>query len=163
MPEDLQLQRGVSLRTRLRDAREKYFEVLGELDELTIEIRARAHGMVSPDGTHAIVALRNRKKLASEEYQAVIRELSASVRTPRPLAQTLDAQSPATRKPRLTPREVDVLDRLAQGMTSKEIANDLKISFKTAVTHRTHLMGKFEVGNTAMLIRRAVASGHIKP
>ena len=66
-------------------------------------------------------------------------------------------------EPQLTPREAQVLEKIAMGLTSNEIAIELNISFKTAVTHRSHLMGKFKVGNMALLIRRAIAAGYIMP
>jgi DNA-binding CsgD family transcriptional regulator len=66
-------------------------------------------------------------------------------------------------EPQLTPREVQVLEKIAMGLTGKEIADELNVSFKTVVTHRSHIMGKFKVGNTALLIRRAIAFGYIEP
>jgi DNA-binding NarL/FixJ family response regulator len=66
-------------------------------------------------------------------------------------------------EPQLTPREAQVLEKIAMGLTGKEIADELNISFKTVVTHRSRIMGKFKVGNTALLIRRAIALGYIKP
>lgn len=62
-----------------------------------------------------------------------------------------------------TKRELEVLEKIAQGLTSKQIASDLNISFKTAVTHRAHLLNKLEVHNSAFLIRRAIALGYVTP
>jgi two-component system nitrate/nitrite response regulator NarL len=56
-----------------------------------------------------------------------------------------------------TKREIEVLEKLAQGLTSKQIAQQLNITFKTVVTHRAHLLNKLDVHNTALLIRRAIA------
>lgn len=151
------------LRRQVREARELYFQISAELDELNLEIRARSHGMVQPDGTQAIQNLATRRRFAFERYQQALSALTSETLTTRPAAHSVKPAAKTAGWPQLTPREVEVLDRIAQGMTSKEIAQDLKISFKTAVTHRTHLMSKFDVGNVALLIRRAIGSGHIKP
>jgi DNA-binding NarL/FixJ family response regulator len=57
---------------------------------------------------------------------------------------------------RLTRREKQVFKLLAEGKTSREIAKYLSISLKTAMTHRTHLMGKLELHSRAELIRYAI-------
>jgi DNA-binding NarL/FixJ family response regulator len=59
--------------------------------------------------------------------------------------------------------ENEVLALIAEGCTSKEIASRLKITFKTAVTHRQHIMEKLGVRNTATLIRAATLRGLIEP
>ena len=48
----------------------------------------------------------------------------------------------AARAVGLTPRELDVLARLAQGMTNRQIADDLFISVKTAGVHVTRILFK---------------------
>jgi DNA-binding CsgD family transcriptional regulator len=157
------LSKSDTLRTQVREARELYFQVSAELDDLNFDIRSRTHGMVQPDGAQAIQTLAARRRLAFERYQQALSNLTSETLATRPSAPSTKPAVKTGAWPQLTPREVEVLDRIAQGMTSKEIAQDLKISFKTAVTHRTHLMSKFDVGNVALLIRRAIGSGHIKP
>lgn len=56
----------------------------------------------------------------------------------------------------LTRREKEVLELIAGGMTNAEIAQKLFISVTTVDTHRKNLLAKFEVKNTALLIRTAV-------
>ena len=63
----------------------------------------------------------------------------------------------------LTPREAEVLVLIAQGFTSKEIALQLGMSFKTAVCHRSRLMAKLDVHETASLVRYAIRRGFIEP
>jgi DNA-binding CsgD family transcriptional regulator len=46
---------------------------------------------------------------------------------------------------------------IAAGRPSKQIAADLGISFKTAVTHRTHIMEKLDLHTVAGLVRYAVS------
>ena len=55
----------------------------------------------------------------------------------------------------LTRREKEVLELIAEGLTNNEIAQKLFISTTTVDTHRKNLLAKFEVKNTAMLIRSA--------
>jgi DNA-binding NarL/FixJ family response regulator len=57
---------------------------------------------------------------------------------------------------KLTPRERQVMKFLAEGMNSKEIAERLYISPKTAENHRASLMRKLGLGSTAELIRYSV-------
>jgi DNA-binding NarL/FixJ family response regulator len=52
---------------------------------------------------------------------------------------------------RTTPREREILHCVAQGATSKEIAQQLFISYKTVEVHRLHLMRKLGVTNAASL------------
>jgi DNA-binding NarL/FixJ family response regulator len=59
-------------------------------------------------------------------------------------------------KNRLTPREREVVQLLAEGKTSKEVATVLNLSVKTAETHRTNLMRKLNLHSVADLVRYAV-------
>jgi DNA-binding NarL/FixJ family response regulator len=58
--------------------------------------------------------------------------------------------------PHLTNREREVLRMIVQGYSSKQIALELGVSFKTATTHRAHLMEKFGVREMASLVRLAI-------
>jgi DNA-binding NarL/FixJ family response regulator len=60
---------------------------------------------------------------------------------------------------KLTPREQEVLILIAQGKTSAQIATFLYISAKTVKTHRTNLMEKTEIHDTAGLVRFAIENG----
>ncbi len=57
--------------------------------------------------------------------------------------------------PVLTRREQEILGLIAEGMTNNEIAQKLFISVTTVDTHRKNLLAKFDVKNTASLIRIA--------
>jgi DNA-binding NarL/FixJ family response regulator len=52
----------------------------------------------------------------------------------------------------LSEREIDVINFLKDGFSSKEIAQQLKISVKTIEVHRHHILKKLKVKNTASLI-----------
>jgi DNA-binding NarL/FixJ family response regulator len=62
----------------------------------------------------------------------------------------------------LTPREREVIQLLAEGKTSKEVAVALKLSVKTAETHRTNLMRKLDLHSVADLTLYAIRNGIVQ-
>ncbi|MBL0743169.1 response regulator [Chryseolinea lacunae] len=56
----------------------------------------------------------------------------------------------------ITPREKEVLERVAQGNSTKQIADMLGISIRTVESHRINMLKKMKVNNTAELIRKAI-------
>jgi len=62
----------------------------------------------------------------------------------------------------LTAREREVIQLLAEGKTSKEVAVTLNLSVKTAETHRTNLMRKLGLHSVADLTRYAVQNGIVQ-
>ena len=56
----------------------------------------------------------------------------------------------------LTPREKEILQLVAEGRTNKEVANILKLSLYTVETHRSNLMQKLGLHNTAEIVLYAV-------
>jgi DNA-binding NarL/FixJ family response regulator len=60
---------------------------------------------------------------------------------------------------RLTPREREVMQLLAEGKTSKEVAVALNLSVKTAETHRTNIMRKLDLHSVADLTLYALRNG----
>lgn len=61
--------------------------------------------------------------------------------------------------PTLTKREKEIMQLIADGMTSNEIASRLFLSVYTVDTHRKNLLTKFEVNNTALLLTMAAKYG----
>lgn len=61
----------------------------------------------------------------------------------------------------LTDRERQVLQLIAEGHTTKEIAGMLDVSVKTAESHRTRIMHKLDIHETATLVRYAIRRGLI--
>ncbi|MHC4710569.1 MAG: LuxR C-terminal-related transcriptional regulator, partial [Planctomycetota bacterium] len=66
-----------------------------------------------------------------------------------------DAFSPSA----LTPREREVLQLLAEGQTTKQIAAQLHVSAKTVETHRMHIMDRLELHSVAELTKYAIREG----
>ncbi len=59
----------------------------------------------------------------------------------------------------LTDREREVLQLLAEGKSTKEIASDLFVSVKTIATHRQHIMNKLNLHNIPDLVKFAIREG----
>jgi len=63
----------------------------------------------------------------------------------------------------LTPRERQILQLVGEGKSNKEIAALLSLSVKTVESHRTRLMQKLDIHETATLVRYAIRRGLIEP
>lgn len=63
----------------------------------------------------------------------------------------------------LTPRQRDVLKRIAEGRSTKEIAFDLGLSVKTIETHRAQIMERLGIRDVAGLVRYAMRTGLVPP
>ncbi len=64
---------------------------------------------------------------------------------------------------RLTSREREIVQLLAEGKSSKEVASSLCISVKTAETHRANIMRKLQLHTVSELVRYAVRNQIIEP
>ena len=62
----------------------------------------------------------------------------------------------------LTPRQREILQLIAEGRTTKEIAQALHISVKTAEKHRTQLMERLDIHDVAGLVRYAIRVGLVQ-
>jgi DNA-binding NarL/FixJ family response regulator len=69
-----------------------------------------------------------------------------------------DADAPPSR---LTPRQREIVQLLAEGKSSKEVAVALGLSVKTAETHRANIMRRLECHSVSELVRYAVRNGII--
>ena len=63
----------------------------------------------------------------------------------------------------LSGRERQVLQLIAEGKSTKDVASLLGISVKTAESHRSRLMQKLDIHETASLVRYAVRRGLVQP
>src|SRR3954471_4022937 len=68
--------------------------------------------------------------------------------------------SPTDRLAGLTFREREVVDRLVDGLSNKEIARDLGISYRTVEVHRARIMDKTQARRFSELVRLALGAGH---
>lgn len=63
---------------------------------------------------------------------------------------------------KLTSRQREILQLIAEGSSTKNIATKLTISIKTVETHRTHLMKRLQIHDIAGLVRYAIQTGLIE-
>jgi DNA-binding NarL/FixJ family response regulator len=100
---------------------------------------------------HAIREVAAGRKFYSPSISSRIRKIGA------------EPQAAKNGKPqaKLTSREIEVLQLIAEGSANKQIADDLGISIKTVEKHRQNLMDKLHIHETAGLTRYAISSGVI--
>lgn len=107
------------------------------------------------------------KSQAAEDLVQAINEVSKGAVYLSPgVSQTIvDAYLAKTDLPPdpLTSREHQVLQLIAEGKTTKEVALLLGVSFKTAESHRGRIMTKLDVHGTAGLVRYAIRQGLTQP
>lgn len=107
------------------------------------------------------------KVQAAEELVSAIRSvMRGSVYLSPNISQTVvDAYLNKTDMPYdpLTDREQQVLQLVAEGNTTKEVARALGVSVKTAESHRTRIMQKLDIHDTAGLVRCAIRRGIVQP
>jgi len=101
------------------------------------------------------------KDSATRELVAAVRKLVAggvyvSASLAERLVLSLNGAHEDARHAQLTDRELDVLRRLAAGTRPAEIAQALHISTKTVSTHKTRILERLQLPNTAALIRYAL-------
>ena len=112
--------------------------------------------MASVDGHFAYRQALSTETLAVKDYLHALQEYHAalsSVPTPAETGHHTDA---------ITAREREVLTLIACGKSSKQIAKQLGIAFRTAVCHRYRLQKKLNAHNTADLTRAAIRMGLIE-
>jgi DNA-binding NarL/FixJ family response regulator len=108
------------------------------------------------------------KDSAASELLAALRSLHAGrghfgAQAARALAEQMQNPRHDVTDPygRLTAREREVFHLIAEGQTTKEVARRLDISVKTAENHRSRVLDKLDVRNTAELVRYALRRGLI--
>lgn len=107
------------------------------------------------------------KSQAAEDLVKAIQEVSrgsiyVTPRVSQAVVQAFRNKTDLSPEP-LSPRERQVLQLVAEGKTTKEVAGILGISVKTADSHRSRIMEKLDIHETAGLVRYAVRRGLIQP
>lgn len=104
------------------------------------------------------------KHAAPQELEQAVRAVAASGSYySSAVAQSLLKGSEPAAADELTHRQIQILVRLAEGQSSKEIAYELGLSSKTVDVHRARIMSRLKVNDLASLIRYAVRKGLVKP
>nr|WP_244817275.1 response regulator transcription factor [Caballeronia sp. Lep1P3] len=115
------------------------------IEYVTQAVRAGASGYVLKDSPAAEIIHAIDAVLAGKTF------FSAGL-----AARMIQARAMQTPVERLTPRERDVLDALARGLSSKQIAQQHGLSVRTVETHRLNLKRKLSIDGQAELIKFAV-------
>jgi DNA-binding NarL/FixJ family response regulator len=84
-----------------------------------------------------------------------------STRVSTPMAADLASADPSRTRLRLTPREREILQLLAEGKSNKEVASLLGISVNTAEAHRANIMLKLNLHSLAELVHYAIRNNII--
>lgn len=77
--------------------------------------------------------------------------------------ETLVKPSLAGERNRLTPRELEVLQLICNGLSNREIAAKLEVSINTVAVHRANIMNALGVHKTAELVAYALKNGLVNP
>lgn len=115
------------------------------VEYVTQAVRAGASGYVLKDSPATEIVRAIETVLAGNTY------FSAGLG-----ARMIEASAKETPAERLTPRELDILDALAEGLSSKQIAQRNGLSVRTVETHRLNLKRKLNIEGQAELIKFAV-------
>jgi len=128
-------------------------------DEMAAEVLdAGARGYVlksdsDKDLVHAVETLSQHKPFFTSRVTEILLDNRGGRRT-----------DPAeSMRKRLTMREREILQLLAEGKTAKEVASILGIAIKTSDTHRTNIMRKLNVHSVAELVRYAIRNKIVEP
>ena len=81
----------------------------------------------------------------------------------RPVISGYTEQSGRHSLERLTARQREILQLIAEGHSTKDIASRLKLSVKTVETHRAQLMARLDIHDIAGLVRYAIRAGVASP
>ena len=140
----------------VRAAQEAYHRAAAEHRKV-LEARKAALIEANLDGSQLLHASAAAEHDALAKYSMAVKALADAVLgrgEPSPIPEPAAA---------LTPRERQVLALIANGVSSKEVADRLGITFRTAVCHRYRVMQKLQVHNVAGLVQYAIRTGAIPP
>lgn len=110
----------------------------------------------------ALAAGANGHLLKDDAFEELMKAIVAVLEGRQYISRRLASRMSSTVYPAvsvLSPRELEVLHLICQGSTNRRIAEQLTISMKTVDTHRTKIMKKLNLHNTAELVRYAIDLG----
>lgn len=150
------------IRAELPRSRLIMLTVHDEDEKLFAAIKAGANGYMLKDTSSADFLRGVRSALGGEATlpprlaASLLDEFARLVNRSRPAVSSDDA-------PDLTPRELDVLQLIATGMTNQEISDQLSISLHTTKSHVRHILSKLHAVNRRHAARLAARQGLLHP
>ena len=129
----------------------------GEEEYVTQALKSGASGFILKDAAASELISALKAIFRGERY------LSPTVSWKLVKKYVMNGEMPHVKeKGKLTGREKEVLQLIAEGYTNSEMAHILKLSIKTIQTHRSHIMGKLDIHSIAGLTRHAIKIGLVK-
>jgi len=122
-------------------------------------LKAGATGYVIKDS--AVTELADALRAVSAGNHYVSPRISGTLM--QSLARNLRGEDVSATDPSLTPRQRQVLQLIAEGRNTREIADQLHVSVKTVETHRAELMRRLDIHDVAGLTRYAIRAGLVSP
>jgi DNA-binding NarL/FixJ family response regulator len=122
-------------------------------------LQAGAHGYILKNADEGKISvaiqtvMSGKRFLCSEVGLALLDQVLGSAAAP--ASEAASTTSPLSR------RELEVLQLIAAGLTTQQLADQLFLSRRTVETHRQNILAKTGVKNTAALIRHAMAQGYL--
>lgn len=120
-------------------------------------LKAGAAGYLLKDATQREVVTAVRQVLRGESL------LNPGLATQLLRRMVDEAKAPPQPVERLTPRELEVLELVARGLTNREIGRELVVSVGTVKLHVEHIIGKLGVSDRTQAAVRAVQMGLVTP
>ncbi len=149
MPGVSGLEAAATLRRQSKNVRVLMLSMHDHPEYVLQAVRAGAHGYLLKDATPDELRTAVRTVYEGKQYfaPAAARQLGVAVRV------ETEEEHRRSLAERLTPRERDVLIRVARGLTNKETAAELGISPRTVETHRDSIARKLKMRSVAELTR----------
>lgn len=120
------------------------------------------HGITSPhlpQGFHTLNVYQEKTAL----IRSILQLAQSSHAHPQPNGHfTINREADSAPAVRLTPREIEVLKGIVEGLINKEIAERMGISVATVITHRNHLTEKLGTRSVSSLTIFAIMHGFVK-
>ena len=150
------------LQQEARNAADAYFRA-ANAHNAAIQEAITQEWKLNADGKQSLHATAQLERHALRRYSRSVTALKdAFPPVPNPAKRRNTSSSNLKGKP-LSPREKEILKLIADGLSSREIADQLEISFKTAVAHRYHIMEKLQIHDVVTLVRYALRNKLIAP
>lgn len=142
------------LKKELPGSKQLIFSGHSSREHVQAALKAGAHGIVHKNASIEELESGIRRVMQGSSFMStgildVMRDLMVN-------------PGPVSDLDRLTSREREILQMIAEGNTTKEVAARLGISVKTADSHRTHVMTKLDIHDIAGLTRFAIQSGLVE-
>jgi DNA-binding NarL/FixJ family response regulator len=132
------------------------FSEASQEDRVARSLRAGASGYLLKSADPAELGKAIRAVAGGETYLSPTlsrREVQRYLQAGRPGRRAID---------RLTPRQREVLQLLAEGSSMREVAKEMVLSVKTVETHRARLMARLRIDDLPGLVRCAIRDGLVK-